>query len=642
MRATAAIVLCFLLLAPSASASCDKNPAYSSFLVEHDCDYTRPCLEDQANTLHLRVDTACYPWWRPCASFAFGVCDFVEWDFGDGTSTIVQGSPSVTHVWQAPGYYSVSARVRNANGEQGAWMAFTIVRRPPALVHWEQELYTANENDPDVTLTLVREGDVSRAVTVLFCAGTGAAQGEEWDRNVEHVWDRPVTIPAGVTSVPVKLRLRNDDIYRGEERYSAFVYDYSGETLMPTVSTLAHTELRVLDDEKGPTLSVHDMTVEEGDSGAAIISIPHELSQPLAQDLILWWQIGTGTATRGVDWNTPTGGDYYVNQYLKAGDTRTDLHLEILGDRQAEDDETIVVRLADPMGPPVTLNQPTVTVTIHDDDLYELKSEKSEVTPGDSVPITVSVVKAQPAATTARIESSDPTVLAVPSTVTIPAGALSATFEARAINVGTATVKATFDDGEFVDTTIISTLRANLSLSFPDRVQQGSIVRASITTDPPVPAVVSLAIEPAGFALVPATIALDANGTGEFDVEMVKAGRMTLVATLPPQYGGTKQRLDFTSVNNAPPVITSLLPDVGVTIGGTPVTVIGGDFLQDQCVVAFDDVEVETRWRARTMLIAKAPPHAPGTVSVSVRCGTGTTKKENAFRYVPTKRRAAG
>lgn len=642
MRRPAAVFLFALLLqAHSVSAECGKNPAGSTFFLLNECDYSHPCLEDQPNTLRLEVDTVCYPWWRPCQAFAFDACDIVDWDFGDGTTAQVTGSGVVSHVWKDPGYHVISAVVRNASGERRTDSAMIIVRTPPARVHWSTDLYTASEKDPSITLTLQREGDLSRDVPVLLCAGTRAATNDAWDRNLEHTWDRAVTIPAGVASIPIKLNIRDDDTYLGEQRYDVFVYDNKGEALLPTASTIGHTEVRILDDETGPTLSVGDVTVQEGDSGNQIIRIPHILSQPLNEDLMLWWQIGNGTATRGSDWNTTHGGNYFVEQYIRAGSTRADLELQVLGDRQAEDDETIIAKLSSPLGPAVAVSQPQITVTIKDDDLYELTPEKTQVKAGTSVPVTVAVARPQPVPTTARLESSESTVVEVPPAVTIPAGARAATFNAQALRPGVSTVTAKFDDGNIVDARIVAELRASLAFwSSRDRMALAETTRMMLATDPAVAVPVQLEVQPSGILGVPGSVMLDASGAAAFEVEALKTGSATITALLPPEYGGTSQSLAVTIVATLTPRITDVTPPFGSTEGGTRVSVRGSD-LASNCFVTFGALQGTSEWISGSEIAATTPPHAAGAVDVAVHCGTSTATRSGGFRYVaPARRRS--
>lgn len=638
-RPIAVLLSILLLQAGTVSADCGKSPADSTFCVYDDCDFTRPCLEDQPNTLRLSVDTSCYPSWKPCQTFTFGACDVVDWDFGDGTTARVTGSGTVTHTWANSGSYPVEVRVSNTTGQKDLSGRFIAARKPAAYVRWSGDLFTAGERDSNITLTLVREGDLSRAVPLLLCSGTRAGTADAWDRNLEHTWDRPVTIPAGASSIPVTLNIRNDDTYLGEQRYAVFVYDDKGEAILPTGNTTANTEVRIIDDETGPTLSVADVTVQEGDSGAQFVRIPHVLSQPLSEDLMLWWEIGNGTATRGIDWNTMNGGNYFIEQWIRAGQTRTDLEIRILGDRQAEDDETVVIKLANPLYAPVAFNQAQVTITIKDDDLYQLTPERSQVKVGTSVPLTIAIARPQSATTTAQVDTSDRSILAVPPTVTIPAGATVAGFDVQTLHPGVATVTAKFDDGNTVDARIVAELHTSLAAwTLRERFEPGQTSRVILATDPVVATTAQVVVDPAGIVEAPARIALDAKGGAAFEVEGLKPGAATLTVTLPPEYGSAAQSIHLTVVETLAPRIGDVVPSFGTTIGGTRVSVKGNDLSSD-CVVTFGGVQATSAWVDASEIAATTPPHGAGAADVELRCGSMTSTRREGFRYVAPPRR---
>jgi hypothetical protein len=96
----------------------------------------------------------------------------------------------------------------------------------------------------------------------------------------------------------------------------------------------------------------------------------------------------------------------------------------------------------------------------------------------------------------------------------------------------------------------------------------------------------------------------------------------------------------FTAV--ADPVITSLEPSSGPASGGTEVTITGSDLLPHiQCIIpcpatiTFGDVTVEVKSETETRLVVVTPPHAAGTVDVTVHVsGEEPVLLPAAFTYV--------
>ena len=83
------------------------------------------------------------------------------------------------------------------------------------------------------------------------------------------------------------------------------------------------------------------------------------------------------------------------------------------------------------------------------------------------------------------------------------------------------------------------------------------------------------------------------------------------------------------------PTVTSISPNTGVVSGGTEVTIIGADFENAQCLVAFGGVRATTQsYVATTRMTATTPPGNPGTVDVTVTCPTaGAGTLNNGFTY---------
>ena len=88
----------------------------------------------------------------------------------------------------------------------------------------------------------------------------------------------------------------------------------------------------------------------------------------------------------------------------------------------------------------------------------------------------------------------------------------------------------------------------------------------------------------------------------------------------------------------AEPTVTSVTPNKGPTLGGTPV-IVRGTGLGTASAVYFGEVSVATRATDLTVLsdtevAVETPPHAaPGLVSVFVTTGAGQASKDLAFEY---------
>jgi hypothetical protein len=130
---------------------------------------------------------------------------------------------------------------------------------------------------------------------------------------------------------------------------------------------LAETDVGVdigpITDNEGPVISVGDVTVVEGDSGAQDAVLPVSLSQASARAITVAYAAEDGSARAGTDY-IPTIG----NLTFAPGETRKTVAVPVAGDTTGESDETFVLTLSNPIGG-VELDDEEGTAVIIDDDV---------------------------------------------------------------------------------------------------------------------------------------------------------------------------------------------------------------------------------------------------------------------------------
>lgn len=447
----ALIALLALATALDVRASCTARVDTARFTVQPDCTFEKPCVAGQPVTFRIQAETGCISPWVPCQDYAFDSCDTVTWDFGDGTHANSGHSPTVTHVFTTPGPFDVYGHIDNGRGQNQGGSGVVISYNPPGFVQFALDDYTTHEGAGEITIVLKRTGNVSLPVHMKLDAGAILKFKDEPETR-EH----QITMAAGQTELPLTLLVPDDDVFDGERREFVYVYSNSGEAVMPAYQTIASTFVRIVDDEAGPHLSVgDDVTVTEGDSGHALISIPLTLSQPIAQDLPLFVTYFDGTATVGRDYETPDGEHGVIHDLtIPAGSTHANLTAYLLGDTETEPNETFHIVLERPtVAPPVTLDRGEVLVTIVDDDLYHFASDVKQSVAG--VDDTLTIINGHPSAAPVEValHSSAPAVVSVPTHVTL-SGA-SAAFAMHPLRAGNARITGTASDGSTFDTLVV-------------------------------------------------------------------------------------------------------------------------------------------------------------------------------------------
>jgi hypothetical protein len=189
----------------------------------------------------------------------------------------------------------------------------------------------------------------------------------------------------------------------------------------------------ILNDD-GPTLSVPDASVAEGNSGSKLMNVTVLLSQATASDVTFSIATANGSATSGSDYT----GFNLTNQTIPAGQTSKVFQVPVSGDATVEPNETFTVTLgANPLG--ATLYDRQGIATIYNDDGPTLSVNDVTIGEGNAgtkvATFTVTLSQVAAAPVTYNIATSNVTATAGSDYVakslvgeSIPAGQLSKTF----------------------------------------------------------------------------------------------------------------------------------------------------------------------------------------------------------------------
>lgn len=207
-------------------------------------------------------------------------------------------------------------------------------------------------------------------VTAATADGTALA-GSDYTAKTQ-----ALTIPVGETSASFTVLVAKDGFFEADESFSVGLSGAMNAGI--TTGTAAGM---ILNDDPLPTLSVADLTVVEGDSGAREVEFVVTLSGVQNQDVTFDWQTAGGTAD---------GADYGIvgvtPATIVAGETATTLRVTVNGDAVDESDEDFFVNLSNGMlaGNALTFTKAQATGKILNDDLTVGVKENITVNEGDS------------------------------------------------------------------------------------------------------------------------------------------------------------------------------------------------------------------------------------------------------------------
>ena len=235
------------------------------------------------------------------------------------------------------------------------------------------------------------------------------------------------TIPAGALSATVSVPVVGDALYEGNETFTFTISNPVNATL-----GTANATGTIVDNDVRPTVSVASASVAEGNTGTTPIVFTVTSSAVSGLPVTVSYATTDGTAKAPGDYTAKTG-----SVTIPAGSTSATFTVPVVGDAIDEPNETFTVTLSNPIN--ATLGAASATGTITDDDaaptvsiapasLAEGNSGTTPMTFTVSMPVASSSPVSVNYATANGTASAPGDYTAKTGSVTIPAGATSATF----------------------------------------------------------------------------------------------------------------------------------------------------------------------------------------------------------------------
>jgi hypothetical protein len=201
------------------------------------------------------------------------------------------------------------------------------------------DISTAEGNSGTTVATFTVRLSQAAAVPVTYniatADGSGKAASDYVAKNLVGE-----TIPAGQLSKTFTVTLNGDQTLEQNETYYVSLSGASGATIMDS------TAIGYIVNDDGPTLSINDAAVTEGNSGTKLMTFTVTLSQ--AAETAVTYNLATSnvTATAGSDYvavaSTP--------QSIPAGTLSKTFNVTINGDTAVEPNETFYLTLTNPYG----------------------------------------------------------------------------------------------------------------------------------------------------------------------------------------------------------------------------------------------------------------------------------------------------
>lgn len=325
-----------------------------------------------------------------------------------------------------------------AVGPTRSGIDFTATPRP--VVGWTILDGHASEADTKpATLRLARTGSTSSALAVKYKRWGTATYSSDYTISPAPGSTSPytLTIPAGASHIDVTVTPKQDNSSEGPETVLLTLV----EDAAFVIGWQAEARIEIEDDENPGTPSVYvsssadNRATENGDDTGSFTV--NRLGNKTGE-LTVFYTLG-GTATPGVDYMTPTG-----SAVIPAGETSVAVTFAAIDDILVEGDETVEINVT--ANAAYSISSGTTVVNIQDDDpalvalavTDDLAIEGASGS-GATAKVVVHRLGSQTAALTVHYHASGTATIGedfttLPGSITIPAGASSATITIAASN----------------------------------------------------------------------------------------------------------------------------------------------------------------------------------------------------------------
>jgi hypothetical protein len=239
-----------------------------------------------------------------------------------------------------------------------------VAAQQPSISVREVQVVEGNSGTTQATFVVALSAPAAQSVSFTFATANGTATaGSDYTATS----GGPVTFAPGEVEKPVVVLVNGDTVDEGQE---TFFLDISN-VQNATVSSSRGNGFIVDDD--GPTISVNDISVTEGNSGTKLATFTLTLSGPSVEPIAITVATTPGTATASSDYNSI---DNFVVTFQPGTVTRT-FDVGIIGDTSLESNETFFVNLSIPFGTTIADGQGVGTIL--DDDILLMLEESGPV-----------------------------------------------------------------------------------------------------------------------------------------------------------------------------------------------------------------------------------------------------------------------
>ncbi len=233
------------------------------------------------------------------------------------------------------------------------------------------------------TVTLSNPSHLPVTIDYTTNPGTATADGDYTSETSS------IVINPGLTSGTITIDVIGDLTDEADETFFVDLTNATNATFFDNQAIGT-----IIDDDGQPTVTIDDVSQNEGNAGTTPFTFTVTLSNPSAVNVTVNYTTTPGTATAGTDYTSETS-----SIVIPAGSTSGSITIDVVGDTGFEANETFFVNLTGATAAAITDNQGTGTILNDDGEVADLsitKTGPSTIRPGFPIQYLITVSNAGP------------------------------------------------------------------------------------------------------------------------------------------------------------------------------------------------------------------------------------------------------
>lgn len=288
-------------------------------------------------------------------------------DFGISWEQLVPGSNSREHQLNVYGPSGEILGVWQTSSATDVFSLFGAFPASPPNVSLSDSVTVNETGGPTVNFTVTLSAPTNHRTNINYSTSNVTAESGSDYTNTSGT----LTLAPGVTSGTISIPLTDDNLDEADETLSLSI------TSSPGIVTHGPRTITIVDDDPTPSLAIADVSTSEGSFGNKSVAFLVTLSPASGQTVTVSYATAPNTASN-TDFVPVSGTVTFA-----PGETSTNVVVQYVGDRLAEDDEAFLINLSNPGN--VTIADAQAIAAIVDDDSPILQSASGRATALDAV-----------------------------------------------------------------------------------------------------------------------------------------------------------------------------------------------------------------------------------------------------------------